>query len=297
VVISSDISNAFNTCSRSHTLSTLFESPSLSPIFRLAHWSYGTTSPLLLMDRGRIAAQLLSCEGVRQGDALASLLCALSLRSTYSSSIDGLDCHAVAVMDDFYIFGPADGTFTGYDRFLAHLPNINLTSNLSKSNILLNEEYLTNGLINNCTSRHLPYSTISIAALGSILTRDSDIFSDWLVEQVKNIHEPFFKLLLDPRLPSQHAFTLLRNSMVPRMNYFSRTTPPPILVSAARDFDRLVVDTFCRRMALPAITDEARLQLQLPVREGGFGLSSVQAVSPSAWYSAFANSFSRICPF
>jgi hypothetical protein len=49
-------------------------------------------------------------------------------------------------------------------------------------------------------------------------------------------------------------------------------------------------------MALPAITDEARLQLQLPVREGGFGLSSVQAVSPSAWYSAFANSFNRIRP-
>ena len=76
--------------------------------------------------------------------------------------------------------------------------------------------------------------------------------------------------------------------MVPRMNYFSRTTPPSILVSAARDFDRLVVDTFCRRMALPAITDEARLQLQLPVRDGGFGLSSVQVMSPVAWYSALA---------
>ena len=70
--------------------------------------------------------------------------------------------------------------------------------------------------------------------------------------------------------------------MVPRMNYFSRTTPPSILLPAAREFDHLVVDTFCRKMALPALTDEARLQLVLPVREGGFGLSSVQVVSTAA---------------
>ncbi len=67
---------------------------------------------------------------------------------------------------------------------------------------------------------------------------------------------PFLNFF-DPRLPSQHAFTLLRNSMVPRMNYFSRTTPPSILLPAARNFDHLVVDTFCRKMALPALTDEA----------------------------------------
>ena len=58
----------------------------------------------------------------------------------------------------------------------------------------------------------------------------------------------------------------------------------------------MVVDTFSRKMALPALTDEARLQLALPVREGGFGLSSVEVVSPAAWYSALANSFNRIRP-
>ena len=38
--------------------------PSLSLLFRLAHWSYGADSPLL-MNRGRLAAELMSCEGVR----------------------------------------------------------------------------------------------------------------------------------------------------------------------------------------------------------------------------------------
>ncbi len=129
------------------------------------------------------------------------------------------------------IFGPAISSFTGYDRFLNNLPNINLTTNISKSYILLNDAYISPILINNCNSRQLPYSTTFIPALGSILTRDSDIFSDWLVDQVTSDHEPFFKLLLDPRLPSQHAFTLLRNSMVPQNEsffpYHSSFYPPP----------------------------------------------------------------------
>ena len=40
----------------------------------------------------------------------------------------------------------------------------------------------------------------------------------------------------------------------------------------------------------------ARSQLSLPVGAGGFGLSSLVIVSPAAWYSALAQSFSSIRP-
>src|SRR3954466_15457123 len=46
VVISSDITNAFNTRRRSQILLDLFKTPSLAPLFRLAHWSYGSDSIL-----------------------------------------------------------------------------------------------------------------------------------------------------------------------------------------------------------------------------------------------------------
>ena len=82
--------------------------------------------------------------------------------------------------------------------------------------------------------------------------------------------------------------------MVPRMNYWSRTTSPSTLASAARCFDQLVLDTFLQRNNLTSISDEARAQLSLPVRDGGFGLSSVALVSPAAWYSGFAQAFSTI---
>ena len=75
VIISTDISNAFNSRSRPDILSCLFNTPALSPLFRLAHWSYGEDSPLLLMDGGKLTADY---QGVRQGDVLGSLLFSLS---------------------------------------------------------------------------------------------------------------------------------------------------------------------------------------------------------------------------
>lgn len=143
---------------------------------------------------------------------------------------------------------------------------------------------------------HVIYPILTfIPALGTIISRDSDVIIDWLSKQVTT-HTPFFNLLLDQRLPNQHAFTLLRSCLIPRMNYWCRTTSPIEMVPVGVKFDKLVIDTFCQRLQLPALTDEARSQLELPVRLGGFGLVSVVLVSPAAWYSALAQSFPRISP-
>jgi hypothetical protein len=212
---------------------------------------------------------------------------------SYTACIADTDCHAVAVIDDFYILGPPDQAFTCFDTFRNGLPQLLLNLNLPKCISLL-PEHPSEDLIHECTSRNLLYSAVSIPALGSIVSRDPLVISDWLVAQVKELHQPFFKALLDPRLPVQHSFTLLRTCMVPRMNYFSRTTSPSTLFPAAKVFDDLVVDTFAQRVNLnDSISDEARHQLSLPVREGGFGLTSVALVSPAGWYSAFAQAFSR----
>ena len=84
--------------------------------------------------------------------------------------------------------------------------------------------------------------------------------------------------------------------MVPRMNYWARTTAPSTFIAAARAFDTLVVDTFCQRLKLPDLTDAARAQIELPVGVGGFGLTSLVLVSPAAWYCAFAQAFPTIRP-
>jgi len=139
VVISSDISNAFNTRKRAHILSALFREQKLAHLWRLAHWSYGSSSPLLFKDHGTVVSELLSAEGVKQGDVLASLLFALSMKDIYADSVQDLECRAVAVMDDIYYYGPTAPTFNAFGRFVTSLEtrDTGLKINFSKSLALI----------------------------------------------------------------------------------------------------------------------------------------------------------------
>ena len=46
ILLKCDIQNAFNQRKRSDILSELFKTPSLKPLYRLAHWAYRQSSPL-----------------------------------------------------------------------------------------------------------------------------------------------------------------------------------------------------------------------------------------------------------
>ena len=89
------------------------------------------------MEHGHVLRDFLSQEGVKQGDALASLLFALSMKKPYADSVEGLGCHAIAIMDDCYFFGPPDPTFEAFDRFAIQLPDTGLMLNRVKSIALL----------------------------------------------------------------------------------------------------------------------------------------------------------------
>src|SRR6185437_4601033 len=93
------------------------------------------------MAGGRLAAGFQSCEGVRQGDVLGSLLFSLSMRPSYSACIEGSDCHAVAVIDDFYILGPPGQAYTCFDHFRGDLPLL-LNLNLPKCISLLPDNHI-----------------------------------------------------------------------------------------------------------------------------------------------------------
>ena len=195
-------------------------------------------------------------------------------------------------MDDFYLVGPPKEVLCAFDRFCNVMPKYGLQPNLAKCKALLPS--LSDGLVRECKDRDLAYSDSYVNALGTILSRDPVVVSDYLVREVTEKHKPFFTALLDQRLSHQHFFTLLRTCMVPRMNYLARVTHPTSFAEAAQAFDRLVKDTFCQRLKLPAFTDVAHVQLELPVRLGGFGLSGAQIVSPVAWYCSFAQAYRSV---
>ena len=102
VTVSMDLSNAFNSRDRSQILEALYKEEKLAPLWRLANWSYGSSSPLLLMDHGKVIFELVSSQGVKQGDACGSLYFCVSMKELYADSIQGLNCMTVAIMDDVY---------------------------------------------------------------------------------------------------------------------------------------------------------------------------------------------------
>jgi hypothetical protein len=72
------------------------------------HWAYSQPSPLLVYNRGALHTALQSTEGVRQGDPFAAFVFALMVQPLHESVIAGrADCHAVSVLDDLTLVGPA----------------------------------------------------------------------------------------------------------------------------------------------------------------------------------------------
>ena len=66
-ILSVDFSNAFNTLRRDVMLQRTFSEPQLSPLWRLVHWAYRSSTDLLLVRSGEIVDTILSAEGLRQG--------------------------------------------------------------------------------------------------------------------------------------------------------------------------------------------------------------------------------------
>jgi hypothetical protein len=87
--MSLDIKNAFNTRSRVKMAESLFRTPRTHPIWNLFHWAYCDPSHLnLYHQNGEYKGTILSQEGLRQGDILASFI-SLSMQPA-SEKIDDI---------------------------------------------------------------------------------------------------------------------------------------------------------------------------------------------------------------
>lgn len=143
----------------------------------------------------------------------------------------------------------------------------------------------------------LTFTNQYIKALGTILTRNTNVLRRWLVEEMQKSHGQLFTLLKDKRMPSQVAFTLLRMCGVPRVLYWLRTSPPEATYDLADKFDELILETASSILAIPSFDTMARKQLCLPVKKGGFGLRAMGQCTDAAWISGFAQAIQYCTSF
>ena len=81
------------------------------------HWAYSVSSPLLVYDGDRLAAQLSSSEGVRQGDPFAAFVFAFFVQPMYEAAIRDLpSVRAVSIQDDLTLVGPQEDVFLAFSR-------------------------------------------------------------------------------------------------------------------------------------------------------------------------------------
>ena len=109
IALSEDLRNAFNERARDKVLSSLYETPALAPMWRLADWAYRNSSPLVMRNKeGALLELLESSNGVRQGDPIAAVLFAVSVQKVFKRAVAvGEDVRGVAVLDDLTFVGPA----------------------------------------------------------------------------------------------------------------------------------------------------------------------------------------------
>ena len=137
-----DISNAFNTCSRSRLLHLLFATPELAPLHRFVHWAYSEPTLLIPQRRGKLdeADFIQSASGVRQGDPLSSLLFCVYMKTAIDAVMRDPELagriQVYAYVDDVHIVGAVEDVLAAHTQLIEYLSNISLTVNPDKCSLI-----------------------------------------------------------------------------------------------------------------------------------------------------------------
>ena len=288
-----DISNAFNCCDRARLLDRLYHTPELSAIYRIADFAYSTPSTLLL-ERGN-GDSIQSTNGVRQGDPLSTLLFCLYMKDVYSSVAADASVSIYAFVDDLHVLGKPTEVIKALAALETALPAVSLTCNTAKSHFAYFHTQtapLTKSVLDTLAAHSVTVHDDCMEVVGAVVGRDEQAIRDGLAKMRDQTgNDAFFRRLLLDEMPVQSAMLLLRQCMVPKLNYLLRCSPPSCISDICSEFDSQVLAAATDKLDLSgdetAAPDTVRL-LRARLKDGGFGLTSAQLTSPGAYFGSLA---------
>lgn len=302
VAISTDITNAFNSCSRQAMATALYKNPATKDAWRLFDSAYNTESQLLVYNDGKRVAKLASTQGSRQGDPIGGTAFAIAVQPAFEACLSVARAHAnstaTAIMDDFCLVTDRKAVEKALLELKKQLEQISLSLNLAKCRVLWPKSAgpIPPDFAAMCRRLGVQVVRGSMEIVGAMVGDDDDA----VVKHCKSIldeHLPFFEALQHPQLHSQHAMEILRMSAAPRLNYISRVTYPHLLRRAAATFDQHVLVTLAKILDLPNISHfhpPAMEQIFKPRKYGGIGLRQVTRYLDIAFLSSYAQALPDI---
>ena len=273
VFVKLDFTNAFNSVRRDSVLEAVAaHRPDLLP-FTLS--AYGSSSHLWSGDD-----IILSSEGVQQGDPLGPLLFCLALHEP----LQQVKCEFLSgYLDDIGMADSIDQVIQDTVQLERAAELVGLQLNHAKCQVIgitdqTRPTWVAAGLkFEECTldDASLLGSPLSVRGVDNAV----------LLCQ-KKLETALPRLYL---MSAHESLFLLKNSLaVPRLQFTLRTAPC-FVGSSLKSFDGVVRSALSRSLNL-AMDDQAWEQASLPVRWGGLGVRSAEALSTSAYLSSRAAS-------
>ena len=294
VAISTDIANAFNTCSRAHIFSTMCDTPATYPLLRMFHWSHSSSSNVLVYnnDTSIIAAVIPSAAGTKQGDPLASFGYNLSMQPTYSA----VQTHVpqvtlVAIHDDLTIVGPLEYAMKAFDYFnelLLQRGDLKLQPTkcrvLSPSSITSTHTAVQK----ECESRSLTFIAGCMSLLGGYIGTDDVIARAIVKDTVASVY-PLLDALTHANMPSAFAMLILKHCITSKVSYLTRVTRPEVARAALLELDERILKMLTTKLEIPStdqLTASTVTLIRLPTHLGGIGIPSAADSSAAAFLAS-----------
>jgi hypothetical protein len=129
--------------------------------------------------------------------------------------------------------------------------------------------------------------------LGSAVGATPHHIETCIQKSLLKINNELIDRITHTSMPAQHAMLLLRNCLLPRLNFVLRTVTPTAITEITRLFDTSLI-TACKtilQLHQSRMTPQQHIQLTLRCGQGGFGLTPTSITRFFAYLSSLANAF------
>jgi hypothetical protein len=286
--LSADFHNAFNTIRRSSIKKALLDNcPFLVPFFM-----YGYSQPSKVFFRGMDPGEHLDITtGVKQGDPIATFCFCITLQAVLQSATDAHpEAHVIAFADDVHILGLAPAAEEAFTTLIEQGQERGLTPSLHNCTAFSVTSSASQAV---AASLSIQHATHGVVACGTPIgcTEYVQAFVQEKAQQATTLIDKLAHLPVS----SQTKWILLHRSLQRKLNHLKFTVPWHILQHSLRSFEESVASSALHILDLqhPSSrrlnSDFVKIQLRLPIRQGGFGLDfTTSQIATAAWLSMAA---------